>query len=136
MACNITQADLGALAANLDSEVAEAFIATATSIVLGPEDCQAEKHLAWLNCCVDACTAIKLLAQHLIAADPTSGAGSKDVISKSLGDASVTYANVSSSSGLLTDTVYGRLLSMLLAQFEQCRGARSTFPLAVGGCSC
>lgn len=138
MACTVTQADLGKLAASLDPEVAELYIASATSIVLGPTASQQAQYVAWLRCDVDPCQAIKLLAQHLIAADPKSGAGDKDVVSKSLRDASKTYANVSSTAGVFGDSVYGRMFALLLSKFELCQAARTSVPFSLygGGCGC
>lgn len=137
MACTITQADLGALAEGLDPDVADLYIKTATEIVLGPTACQGEVQLKWLRCCVDPCRAIKLMAQHLIATDPESGAGEKDVLSERVGDVATTYANATSSAGIFGDSTYGRMFSLLLAQYERCQASRRTLPFAVGGsCGC
>jgi hypothetical protein len=137
MACTITQADLGPQFEAVDAEIAALFITVATEIVLGPVECQAAKYLAWVTCCVSPCTAIKLLAQHLISSDPDSGAGSLDVTSESVGDVAIAYANATSTSGLYGSTLYGRAFTGLLAKFEQCRSARRFTGIAVlGGCGC
>lgn len=137
MACDITQDDLGPLAEGLDPDVAQFYIDQATIIVLGPLQCQPDTQTKWLACCVDPCQAIVLLAQHLIASDPSSGAGDLETTSERVGDVAVTYANASSSSGLFASTVYGRMYANLLAQYQRCRSAKRVFPRAVGGlCGC
>ena len=142
MACDITQDDLGPAFADVDPDLAALFIETATSIVLGPTDCQAEDQLKWLNCCVDPCTAIKLLAQHLISTTPGSGGGAgatPEITSKRVGEISVSYASAGSSSGLFAGSKYGAMFSLLLGKYERCRASRRSLPFAVPparGCSC
>lgn len=137
MACSITQADLGPVAEALTPEAAQFYIDAATVIVLGPVECQVENQLAWLGCCVDPCAAIKWLAGHMIAADPSSGSGSLQVVARRVGDVSRTYANASSSSGVFGGSFYGQQYAFLLAQFEICQGSRRTTGTAYGGsCGC
>lgn len=139
MPCDITQADLGPTFATVDAALADLWIETATEIILGPVGCQTETQVAWLRCCVDPCRAIVLMAQHLIASDPDSGAGDKEVTSERMGDVAVTYSNATSSSNVWSSTSYGRALSMMLAKYERCNATRRTMPIAVGGsqgCGC
>jgi hypothetical protein len=137
MACTITQADLGPQFEDVAAGIAALFIDTATVIVLGPLACQADKYAAWLGCCVDPCMAIKLLAQHLIASDPDSGAGSADVTSERVGDVAVAYSSATSSSGAFGGTIYGRTFAMLLGKYEQCRAGRQHTGTAFSGkCGC
>jgi hypothetical protein len=138
MTCSITQDDLGPAFADVDAELAELFIETATGLVLGVLACQAETEVKWSNCCLDACLAIKLLAQHLLVVTPNSGASeSPAVTSKRVGEISVTYASASSSSGLYAGSPYGSMYAMLLGKFELCQNTRNTLPFAAsGGCGC
>jgi hypothetical protein len=133
MACTIKQADLGPSFADVDPDVAQLWIDTATEIVLGPTACQAETELAWRNCCVDPCRAIVLLAQHLLASDPDSGSGDKDVASERVADVAVTYVSAGPGSDVWQSTTYGRAYSAMLANYERCSQKRKTTPVAGGG---
>jgi hypothetical protein len=139
MACTITQADLGPTFEDVDADLASLYIEIATTLVLGPEGaCATANYAKWFACCVDPCMAIRLLASHLIASDPDSGAGSSEVTSESVGEISATYGSVTSSSGLFATTHWGRGYAKLLGAYEQCKATRRTFPVtaANGSCGC
>lgn len=138
MTCTITQDDLGPAFADVDEDLAALFIETATGIVLGVSACQVETELKWSNCCLDACLAIKLLAQHLLVVTPNSGADeSPAVTSERVGSVAVTYATATSSSGLYAGSPYGSMYRVLLGKFELCAATRNTLPFAAsGGCGC
>lgn len=133
MACDVTQADLGPLFADVDADVASTFIEQATLIILGPTDSQAAAEAAYKACGVDPCNLIVLAAQHLLAMAPGSGAGtSATVTSERVGEVSTSYANTSSGSGFWVGSVFGSLVSAQLARFERCRARRRSFPFGVG----
>ena len=140
MACTITQADLGPAFAAVDADVADLFILTATEIVLGPAGaCQVQTEAAWRGCCVDPCRAIVLLAQHLLSVTSGTGGGTSQILSKRVGDISITYANATANSGIWTGSPYGVAYSVMARRFDLCRSRRNTFPIAVGprgGCGC
>jgi hypothetical protein len=139
MSCTITQADLGPTFEDVDADLASLYIEIATTLVLGPEGaCATANYAKWFACCVDPCMAIRLLASHLIASDPDSGAGSSEVASESVGEVSVTYGSATSSSGLFTSTLWGKGYAKLLGKYEQCKATRRTFPVTAsnGSCGC
>jgi outer membrane protein assembly factor BamB len=133
MTCSTTQDDLGPLFADVDDDLAAAFIAQATLIVLGPEAGQATKEAAYTLCGVDPCNMIVLLSQHLLTITPGAGATSSQTIeSKTVGSISVSYGTAASSSGLFAGSPYGTLFALNLSRFEQCRARRRSFPRSVG----
>ena len=137
MACTITQDDLGPQFADAVAEIVAMYIEDATIEVLGPSACQAEKYIAWLACCLDPCLAIRRLAQHMIASDADSGAGSGDVTSEAVGDVSASYATATTSSGAYGATPWGRSYAGMIAKFEVCRARRQFTGISVlGGCGC
>jgi hypothetical protein len=140
MTCTITQADLGAQFADVDPDMADMFIECAMEIVLGPEPLQAGTEALWIGCSLAPCRAVKLLAQHLLAVTPGTGAeDGKTITAERVGDVSVTYANADSNSGLFSGSPYGSMYALMLGKYETCRGRRRTAPIAFGGrggCAC
>lgn len=133
MACSITQADLGPLFADVDATLAAQFIAQAVLIVLGPAAGQATKEAAMLQCGVDPCNMIKLLAQHLLTVTPGSGAESSSTVeSETVGRVSTSYGTATSSSGLFAGSTFGTMYTFQLAQFERCQSTRRSFPRSIG----
>jgi len=134
MPCTITQASLGAAFADVDPDQALIWIATATSIVLGAPACQAETEAKWSTmCCLDVCAAITLLAQHMIAVTPGSGGEAQLVASEKVGQVAASYVAAASSANLFEGSIYGRMYSVLLGQFESCQSTRRFMPGAIGG---
>jgi len=139
MACTFNQADFGPPFSELDADIFEMFLETATTIVLGPLECQATTEAAWRRCCVDPCQAIKLLTKHLISSDDAIEDTDKDVLSERVGDVAVTYANISTSNNPFSDTTYGRAFGFLLQKYALCSSRRKRLPPAIppiGGCGC
>lgn len=133
MACTITQESLGPQFADVDAEIVAMYIEDATLTVLGPAECQGEKYLAWLACCLDPCLAIKRLAQHLIASDPVAGENLSENLSETVGDVSVTHGDVSGTGGIYGSTPWGRSFAGMLGKFERCSRTRKHTGFAVGG---
>lgn len=133
MACEITQADLGPLFADVPADVADDIIEAATEIVLGPAACQGVTYVKWVGCCVDPCRAIKLLAQHLLATIPNSGADGALLTSERVADVAVSYAGATSSDNIFAGSPYGLLYSNMLGRYEFCSTQRKGLPIAGGG---
>ena len=121
MACTIIQSDLGPAFADVDPDLVQVWIDIATSIVSGADG---TGQTLWANCNVDPCVAIKLLASHAIATDPTSGVNGYAVASESVADVSTSYQAAGSSSDLWSSTPWGRGYSQMLRQYEICRSKR------------
>ena len=121
MACTITQADLGPDFAAVNAALVQVWIDVATSIVSGADG---TNQVLWANCNVDPCMAIRLLASHAIATDPSSGVNGYAVTSESVADVSTSYAAANSSSDLWSSTPWGRGYSQLLRQYEICSSRR------------
>jgi hypothetical protein len=133
MACSTTQDDLGPLFEAVDADLAAAFIAQATLIVLGPAAGQATKEAAYIGCGVDPCNMIVLLSQHLLTITPAAGSASSPAYeSKTVGSISVSYGTANSVSGLFAGSAFGTLYALQLAKFEQCQAKRRSFPRSVG----
>ena len=139
MACTITQADLGAAFAAVDSEIADLAIETALVIVLGVAANQAVAYAKWIACGLDPCTAARLMASHILATTTGSGAEDKTITSERVGGIAVSYATAASASGLYAGSVYGSMYAMLLSKFEVCSNRRRSMPVSVvggNGCGC
>jgi hypothetical protein len=133
MTCTITQDSLGPLFEDVDADLAAAFIAQATLIVLGVEAAQAAKEAAYIACGVDPCNMIVLLTQHLLTVTPGAGAESGSTVeSQTVGRVSVSYGTATSSSGLFAGSTFGAMYQLQLSQFERCRSRRNTMPRAIG----
>lgn len=133
--CTITQADLGSAFADVASEDADAAILGATEFVLGPTADQVTALAAWSRCRLDPCRAILLLAKHMLAVSPNSGATEAGAVaSESIGGVSVSYSlgSADSTSGVFAGSLHGRLFAALLGKFEVCSARRRSFPIGVG----
>lgn len=125
MACEITQADLGPLFADVDPDVAAAMIEAAGLIV---------DESAWICCGKDPCVGIKLAAKHLLASGDFGATVGTAVVSERVGDVAATYANATSSSDAWSSTPYGVAYALALGQVEMCEQTRNTMPTGALGC--
>lgn len=130
--CDVTLDDLPQFD-GVPAGVKDVIIGIATTIVLGPTECNAANYAKWKCACQDPCNAIKMLAAHILSVDPDIGIGSQSVKSERVGDVSASYADPSSAAGMWGDSIYGRLYVTAATQVRAKSSTRSTFPLGVGG---
>jgi hypothetical protein len=134
MACELEQAAFGPPFSEMDEDVFALYLSAAEGLLFGA--CGDKVTAQWMKCCLNPCTALMWLTKHIIAVDPKSGAGSKDVVSKSVGDVSVTYANASSTATIWAGSPYGLLYASELSKFERCKAKRRHGPIAARGGGC